>query len=50
MKFDDEDRGVYQFEIDKPSQSEYHVAKCAIWCLAVEYFETPEKVVSYIEN
>jgi len=50
LKFDDETRSNYQYEVEKPSPKEYRVSKWAIMCLAVEYFETPEDVIKFIEK
>ncbi|MCM3109962.1 hypothetical protein [Lederbergia lenta] len=50
IRFDDEARGRYQYEVEKPSKKEYRVSKFAIMCLGVEYFETPEEVINYIEK
>lgn len=46
---DDELRSNYQYEIEKPSESEWRVSKFAIICLAVEYFSTPEEVYKFIK-
>jgi hypothetical protein len=50
LKFDDETRGSYQYEVEKPSPKEYRVSKWAIFCLSVEYFTTPEEVIRFIEK
>ena len=50
IRFDDKDKSLYQYEVEKPSQNEYRVSKFAIMCLAVEYFESPEDVIKYIER
>ncbi|GIN86956.1 hypothetical protein J6TS2_33420 [Heyndrickxia sporothermodurans] len=48
--FDAEVRSNYQYEVEKPSNNEWRVLKFAIMCLAVEYFNTPEEVINYIER
>lgn len=50
IKIDDEVRSNYQYEIEKPSRSEWRVSKFAIMCLAVEYFSSPEEVYKFIEK
>lgn len=50
LTFDDETRGVYQFEIEKVSSKEYRVSKLAIMCLDVKYFSKPEEVIGYIQS
>jgi hypothetical protein len=47
---DDEQRGNYQYEVEKPSSSEWRVSKYAIMCLAVEYFSNAEDVYKFIER
>lgn len=50
IKFDDESRSMYQFEVEKVSNKEYRVSKNAIICLKVEYFGKPEDVIDFIEK
>ncbi|MBG9774468.1 hypothetical protein O0555_18225 [Brevibacillus laterosporus] len=50
VKFDDESRSVYQFEVEKVSTSEWRVTKNAIMCLKVEYFSKPIDVINFIES
>ncbi|RKJ74843.1 hypothetical protein D7X33_19115 [Butyricicoccus sp. 1XD8-22] len=50
IKFDDEIRSNYQYEVEKPSDNEWRVSKFAIMCLAVDYFTTAEEVYKFIEN
>ena len=50
LKFDDENKSVYQYEVEKPAQNEYRVSKFAIMCLDVQYFSSHEDVIKYIER
>lgn len=50
VRFDDESRSMYQFEVEKVSNKEYRVCKNAIICLKVEYFPKAQEVINYIER
>lgn len=51
LNFNDEIRSNYQYDVEKPTENEYRVSKFAlVICLGVEYFETPEEVINYIEK
>lgn len=50
IELDDEKRSNYQYEVERPSRTEYRVSKFAIMCLSVRYFNTPEEVINYIKR
>ena len=51
LNFDDEKRSDFQFKVEKPTDSEFHVAKFALMiCLKSDYFETPTEVINFIEK
>lgn len=50
IKFDDDTRSMYQFEVEKVSRKEYRVSKNAIICLKVEYFAKAEDAIEFIEK
>ena len=49
IKFFDDNRSVYQFEVQKVSTNEWRVSQNAIMCLKLEYFSNPKDVINFIE-